>query len=88
VKETPSFKTRIHNIPCGVVIDHFYLGDSYPYAGAVPFESTEISFHIIDRKGYRAEWLEAFLTPEEEDRIQVEAITNYTRQALDDHHTS
>ena len=78
-KETPSFQTRVNNIPCGVVIDYFHLGKPYPYEDANPFDSTEIEFHLIDRKGYRAEWLEMLLTSDDEDRIRCEAITNYTK---------
>ena len=69
--------TTVDGIPCGVVIDEWTAGrdwiqHTFPGAGpgdCEPPEPEEILFHLVDRKGYPAEWLERKLTSLDEDRI-------------------
>ena len=69
--------THISGIPCMVQVDYFFvqkpLGpradsdlDCYGYS--------EISFTVLDRKGYVAPWLAKKMTSEDEDRIKDELI--------------
>jgi hypothetical protein len=69
-RETADMETTVLGIPCGVVVDSYsaprpaYIG-KFPGAGfgdAEPPEPEEIEWHLIDRKGYRADWLAERMT--------------------------
>ena len=70
------FATRINGIPC-VASVHYYEGTHYPInsASLLPNEAPEIiSVQLWDRKGYRARWLDKYLTQEVHDRLLSEAM--------------
>lgn len=76
-RETPDVETEVRGIPCGIVVDSYtpgrpgYIG-KFPGAGfgdAEPPEPEEIEWHLVDRKGYRAHWLEERLTESQEQDI-------------------
>lgn len=81
-REIPNFNTTVSGIPCGVVIDSYILGKAwrqhtFPGAGpgdCDPPEEAEVTWHLVDRKGYYAGWLEAKLTPKDYTRIDEECI--------------
>lgn len=71
------FPSRIAGIPCQIEVHHFFeqppMGpradsdmDCYGYV--------QFDFTVHDRKGYRAKWLEAKLTPDDEERILQEFL--------------
>jgi hypothetical protein len=69
-RETADIETEVRGIPCGVVVDGYsaprpaYIGN-FPGAGfgdAEPPEPEEIEWHLVDRKGYRADWLAEKMT--------------------------
>jgi hypothetical protein len=74
--------THIQGIPCQVkmVYGHYqepWRGSPHDcpsdwdyYGGWV-----ELEFEVYDRKGYRAKWLERKMTPEDEDRIISELLS-------------
>ena len=80
VRYTPSFATTVNGIPCGVVVD--YYRPAIPCnvfalpEDCYPDEPSEFEFHLIDRGGYRAEWLMNQLTDEVKERIENEYTQN------------
>lgn len=56
------FDTRVAGIPCQVEVTFYsagYPGSRYGNRGeGIPPEPEEIEFRLLDRKGYRARWLE------------------------------
>jgi hypothetical protein len=62
--------TRIANIPCQVNATYYYPGSRGSYLE--PPEPETWEWEVLDRKGYRAPWLEAKLTPADRDRIENE----------------
>lgn len=78
MKEQPDFTTRCHGIPCGVVIDSVLVVPPWRGpASACPsdldyYGYSELEWHLIDRRGYSAEWLENILTPSETNQLEDE----------------
>lgn len=63
-KHVADLSTRVAGIPCGVVVQDFEKHhDGY-----------EINFILVDRKGYRAGWLEDKMTEDDRDRINLAII--------------
>ena len=72
-----TFDTHISGIPCQCqvfnatpVIPMKVYGPGM--ADADPPEGGEFDYNILDRKGYRAKWLEAKVTPKDVDRLYEE----------------
>lgn len=62
------FPTRINGIPCQCKITDYAPAQDMLITGsgfgdALPPEPGSFEFLILDRKGYRARWLEEYLTP-------------------------
>lgn len=71
--------TSIAGIPCQAQLTHLSGGYVPARVNADPdscyeAEYPEVDFEILDRKGYRAKWLETKLTPAESDRIETELL--------------
>lgn len=58
----PHFETEVAGIPCGVAVTHFERGTPHHLNGHpddwCEGESSYVEYYLVDRKGYRAEWLE------------------------------
>jgi hypothetical protein len=60
-----TFKTRIAGIPCYIKVTHYReqpadklaLHSDWDYYGCIEFE-----FIVLDRRGYKADWLKSKLT--------------------------
>ena len=68
------FKTKVCGIPCTVVVTLYRAAIPMRiygsgYGDCDPPEPEEFEFHLLDRKGYSAKWLEAKLTHADEQRI-------------------
>lgn len=72
------FDTKVAGIPCQCEVTHFI-----PYVPArldghpdtwMPPEGGEFEFRIRDRRGHLAPWLEAKLTPADEERLWEEFL--------------
>lgn len=72
------FNTQVNGIPCRCQVLYYEppvpmritgpgMGDADPPEGAV------FDFQILDRKGYKAAWLEKYLTDEVADRLMEES---------------
>ena len=76
------FTTTVSGIPCGVVIDSYTPSRpwrQHTFSGAGPGdcdppEEAEVTWHLVDRKGYYAEWLERKLTNADVTRIDEECL--------------
>lgn len=72
MKEQPTIETHIASIPCGIVVDTYYHDSDDTGARWI-----ECEWHVIDRKGYRADWLEDKLTPADVARIRREIDAHF-----------
>lgn len=77
------FDTKIAGIPCQCKITFFSpyrpmkiygpgMGDAHPP------EYEELSFQILDQKGYPAPWLEKKITPKDQERLREEFHLEHT----------
>ena len=69
------FETTVCGIPCGVVIDSYTPGDDGNGIDCPP-EIEEFEYTIIDRSGYRADWIEKKMNSKDESYLHDE-IFNY-----------
>lgn len=70
------FESHVGGIPCIIAITSFYRGSPARHSGplAGPEEHPEADWCVLDRRGYRAEWLERKLTDADRQRIDEEAV--------------
>ena len=71
------FDTRISGIPCQCQVNYYSPFKPMKIYGsgfgdAHPPEYEEFQFTILDRKGYKADWLENKLTVKDKDRLLEE----------------
>lgn len=79
-----NFIAEIEHTVCGIpcligVIDYSRVRGSYSYNAPSDMDYygyTECDWELLDRKGYRANWLAKKMTSRDEDSIN-EAISNY-----------
>ena len=80
---TYDFDTTVQGIPCGVVVTHYLdVPGSFSRNAASDVDYygfTECDWHIVDRRGRKAEWLERKLSEEDERRISKE-VDRYMEQ--------
>jgi hypothetical protein len=76
------FETKVAGIPCRCQVEMYSAGSPMRITGtgfgdAEPPEPAEFNFVILDRKGYKAIWLEKKLTHEDDRRLmdEFEAFT-------------
>lgn len=83
------FDTTVAGIPCGVVVDSFRPGREAklfgPPENCSPEEPAEADFILVDRKGYRARWLERRLTSADLIRIEDECIEHCNQNGLEEY---
>lgn len=74
MKHIADIDTTINGIPCGVVVTHYLKvpGDSRADSDWDYYGYTEREWFVVDRKGYRANWLEKMIGRDEERRINSE----------------
>lgn len=79
---------RVDGIPCQIgVIDYSCVKGSYSYNAASDWDYhgyTDSEWELLDRKGYRAKWLDYKLTDEETAGVE-EAIADYMKESADDY---
>lgn len=68
------FKTQIRGIPCQCRVTHFSPEREMVVTGpgfgdAEPPEPMEFEYEILDRKGYRAKWLEKMIDSDIDNRL-------------------
>ena len=71
------FETRIDGIPCICNVTHYSPDKPMRVYGSGwgdcdPPEYEHFEYEILDRKGYKAPWLEKKITPYEQDRLLEE----------------
>ena len=72
---SPDFESTIAGIPCGIVVDYYVCVP--PFQGSAHlcdssddyYGFTEFEYTVLDRKGYKAAWLEAKATSKDGDRL-------------------
>jgi hypothetical protein len=67
------FDSQIAGIPCQINVT--YMTEYIPKTWYDPECGGDFEFEVLDRKGYKAPWLEKKLTPADEARIYEEATT-------------
>ena len=72
----PSFETTAAGIPCTCVIVGYepYVPARRSGSLAGPEESASAEWILLDRRGYRARWLEDKLTAREESQLDEDAL--------------
>lgn len=69
-------ETRVAGIPCLIGVTHYEcVRGSYNYHAASDMDYygySEAEWIVLDRKGYKAAWLERKLTADDNDRINAE----------------
>jgi hypothetical protein len=71
------FDTQIRGIPCQCEVINYSAGRPMKIYGtgfgdAHPPEPPEFKFNILDRKGYKANWLQAKMAQDDAHRLQEE----------------
>ena len=82
--ECPHFETVVCGIPCGVVVDTYSAPRpwrQHTFRGAGPGdcdppEPEGMEWHLIDRTGYRAEWLERKMNANDVADLESEIRSN------------
>ena len=66
------FESRVAGIPCKVRVTHYtpYVPESW----SGPAEGGDFEYELLDRKGYRAKWLEAKVTEADVERLEKEYL--------------
>ena len=76
---------RIAGIPCKVGVTHFLAQKgSFSYHAASDYDYhgfTEIEYDVLDRKGYKAKWLESKITQDDESEIESIIIKHFEEEA-------
>jgi len=80
-REDPDFETRVCGIPCGVVIDSVDRG--WPGSRFEPPEPPTIEFHLVDRRGYTADWLTSKMSASDEFDVVDEAWAHLQDEAYE-----
>ena len=80
IRERGDFDSDVQGIPCQVVIDSCVVvkgSHSYNAPSDLDYHGySEVEFHLLDRKGYPAAWLERKLRVEDTDRIEGEVLSH------------
>jgi len=74
---TMEFTTRVNNIPCKCRVLKYEPGSPLRIYGPCisdfdPPESAEFEYELMDRKGYRAKWLDRYNSPAVAERLLEE----------------
>ena len=83
-----TFDSTIQGIPCQIVVTHFehtppWRGHPHECPSDLDYYGyTELEYNVLDRKGYKASWLEAKITDEDDARIQQEAFAEIEPDTL------
>ena len=77
---SPTFETTVNGIPCGVVVEYYHAATKGNILAlpedCYPDEPSEFEFYLVDRGGYRAEWLMSKLTDNDIERLENEYTKN------------
>jgi hypothetical protein len=73
------FNTRVGGIPCKCEVTHYSTGSPMRVYGSgmgdcEPPEPEEFEYQLLDRKGYRAEWLDRFVTAQLNQQLLSEFV--------------
>ena len=69
-KQPYDFESKVAGIPCKVRVTYYTPYVPASYNG--PAEGGDFEFDLLDRKGYRAKWLEKKVTEKDVDRLERE----------------
>lgn len=73
------FNTRVGGIPCKCHVTHYSTGSPMQVYGSgmgdcEPPEPEEFEYELLDRKGYRAEWLDRFVNDQLSHQLHSEFV--------------
>ena len=69
-KQSYDFESQVAGIPCKVKVT--YATKYVPESWYGPAEGGDFEFELLDRRGYRAKWLESKVTDKDVDRLERE----------------
>ena len=76
------FESHVAGIPCKVRVT--YSTPYIPESFNGPAEGGDFEFELLDRKGYRAKWLEAKVTEADVERLE-QKYEDYLKAQLEDY---
>ena len=77
MKYEADFETHVCGIPCGVVVERFIDVPPNPNSWDSPddyYGYIEIEWFLIDRKGYKANWLRNKMSKDDVDKLENEIV--------------
>ena len=81
MKYTPDFNTKVCGIPCGVVVESYHKTEpTYSCMAETPEEyygDLEIEYFLVDRKGYRANWLQNKMDQYDKEELEIQIVDHY-----------
>ena len=81
-KQSYDFESHVQGIPCKVRVTYATL--YVPASWDAPAEGGDFEFDLLDRKGYRAKWLEAKVTEADVERLE-QKYEDYLKAQLEDY---
>ena len=83
-RESGDFDSNVQGIPCQVVIDSCTVVKG-SFSRNAPSDLdyngySEVEFHLLDRKGYAASWLESKMSDADRDRIEGEVLSHNSEE--------
>ena len=76
------FESKVAGIPCKVRVTYHTPYVPASYNG--PAEGGDFEYELLDRKGYRAKWLEAKVTEADVERLE-QKYEDYLKAQLEDY---
>jgi hypothetical protein len=81
-KKPYDFESSVAGIPCKVKVT--YATKYIPESWNGPAEGGDFEFELLDKKCYRARWLEKKLTPKDVERLMAEYV-EYQQAMMEDY---
>jgi hypothetical protein len=83
-KFSADIDSNVQGIPCGIKVDRCFVNEPMGPSADSDWDCygySEIEFTVLDRKGYEAPWLQAKLTDDDIDRIEIEILESMKETA-------
>lgn len=82
----PDLQIKVDGIPCGAVVRYWHQAIVQSVGchpdNALPDDTGELEWYIVDRRGRHAPWLEAKMTDDEREEIERQIIQSMWGEEL------